>query len=523
MIEIGKAQGKARQHVVIVGAGFGGLAAAIRLAAAGARVTVVEAADVPGGKAKATGSSAGPIDAGPTVLTLRGEVDALFMLAGRRTAEEVDLVALPELARHFWPDGSSLDLFPDPDANFEAIRAFAGPREAQAFRQFDRLAEALYLAFEGPVMQASRPEIGRIARAALARPRLWPALLPGRNLQSLLRGYFRDPRLVQLFGRYATYVGGRPRHAPAVLALVWRAEAAGVWAVRQGMHGLAVALAEAAKGLGVEFHFATRAKRILRQGGRVVGVEVDGGSTLACTACVFNGDPGALQDGLLGDAAQAALPPRRHPPSLSAWVWSFAATPVGVPLAYHNVFFTEDPGAEFGPIGAGKMPEAPTLYVCAMDRAVGATNGLERFEIIMNAPAGQRCPPGEEKLCHTRTFPRLARFGLSFRPEPGPACLTTPKMRAERFPGTLGAIYGQSPEGTFAAFQRPTAQTGLPGLYLAGGGAHPGAGVPMALLSGKHAAVACMADLTSGSTSAPTAMRGGTLMESLKTRRAPSR
>ncbi len=502
---------------------MGGIAAAIRLAAAGFSVTVVEAAMTPGGKARAVASAAGPVDAGPTVLTLRAEVDALFALSGRRTADEVGLVSLPELARHFWPDGSRLDLFPEHEANVEAIRAFAGPHEAEAFRRFDRLATALYAAFEGPVMQAPRPEFGKIARAALARPALWPALIPGRSLQSLLHGYFRDPRLVQLFGRYATYVGGRPTRSPAVLALVWRAEAAGVWAVREGMHGLAAALARAAERLGVTFHFATRARRIVRQGGRVTGVEIEGGTTLPCGICVFNGDPGALQDGLLGDAAEAALPRRSQPRSLSAWVWSFAASPLGTPLAYHNVFFTEDPKAEFGPIGAGRMPDAPTLYLCAMDRTAGPVSGPERFEIIMNAPTGHAASPGEEMLCHTRTFPRLRRFGLSFHPEPEPAALTTPAMLAERFPGTAGAIYGQSPEGTLAAFRRPLARTGLPGLYLAGGGAHPGAGVPMALLSGKHASAAAMADLTSASRSAPTAMPGGMLTGSPTTGRAPSR
>ncbi len=453
---------------------------------------------------------------------MRAEVDALFALAGMRTEDAVDLVPLPELARHFWPDGSRLDLFTDRDANIEAIRAFAGPREAAAFARFDRLSEGLHAAFEGPVMQAPRPDLPAILRGAMA-PRLWPALLPGRSLISLLRGQFRDPRLVQLFGRYATYVGGRPAQAPAVLALIWRAEAAGVWTVRQGMHGLAAALARAAEGMGVEFRYATRARRILRQGGRVTGVEVEGGPAIPCAACVFNGDPAALRDGLLGDAARDALPRARPKPSLSAWVWAFAATPQGVDLAHHNVFFTENPEAEFGPIGQGRMPEAPSLYVCAMDRGHGPPPALERFEIIMNAPAGHPATPGEEELCRTRTFPRLRRFGLTFSPDPPGAALTTPAMLARRFPGTGGAIYGQSPEGTFAAFARPTAATALPGLYLAGGGAHPGAGVPMALISGRHAAAACSAGLTSASTSARTAMPGGMSTASRTTERAPSR
>lgn len=510
------------ERVVVVGAGMGGLATAIRLAAAGHGVTVIEAADRPGGKARAVASVAGPVDTGPTVLTMRAEVDALFALAGLRTEETVDLIALPELARHFWPDGSRLDLFTDRDANIEAIRAFAGPREAEAFARFDRLATGLHAAFEGPVMQAPRPDRLGILRGAMA-PGLWPALRPGRSLLALLRAQFRDPRLVQLFTRYATYVGGRPAQSPAVLALIWRAEAAGVWAVRQGIHGLAEALARAAESLGVEFRFGTRARRIVRQGGRVAAVEIEGGATIPCAACVFNGDPGALRGGLLGDAARAALPALAPKPSLSAWVWAFAARPRGVDLVHHNVFFTDDPEAEFGPIGRGKMPERPTLYVCAMDRGLGPLPETERFEIIMNAPAGQTAPPAEEAQCRTRTFPQLERFGLVFSPEPATSALTTPTRLAQLFPGSQGAIYGQSPEGTFAAFARPTAATALPGLYLAGGGAHPGAGVPMALISGRHAATACAAGLTSASTSARTVTPGGMSTASRAAARAPSR
>ena len=212
---------------------------------------------------------------------------------------------------------------------------------------------------------------------------------------------------------------------------------------------------------------------------------------------VFNGDPGALTAGLLGDTARAASP-KPGVPSLSAYVWAFAATPTGpraADLVHHNVFFTANPQAEFGPIGRGQMPEDPTLYICAEDRAAGQAPPLERFEIILNAPANRPAPQEEADICRNRTFPRLVQMGLTFTPTP--QGLTTPTLLAQRFPGSRGAIYGRSPEGTLAAFQRPQARTALPGLYLAGGAAHPGAGVPMAALSGQHAAEAMIRDLTS--------------------------
>lgn len=514
-----------QEPVVVIGAGMGGLSAAIRLAAAGRPVTVVEMAEGPGGKARALASAAGPVDTGPTVLTLRSGLDELFALAGTRTADQLDLIPLPRLARHFWPDGGRLDLFTDPQANIESIRALSGPREADAFRRFDRLAARLYAAFEAPVMTSSRPDPAGILAATLRNPTIWPVLLPGLSLDRLLRGIFRDPRLVQLFGRYATYVGGRPDQTPAVLALIWHAEAKGVWAVRQGIHGTAAALARAAEGLGVRFRYATRARRIVRQDGLVTGVEIEGGTVLPCSACVFAGDPGALRDGLLGDAARAAMGKSPRPrPSLSAWVWAFAARPQGVELAHHNLFFTADPATEFGPIGRGEMPSAATLYVCAQDRETGPPpEGPERFEIIMNAPAGHPPFAQEEAQCRTRTFPPLAAAGLTFDPPPPPRALTTPAMLSRLYPGSGGAIYGGSPEGTLATFRRPLARTALPGLYLAGGGAHPGAGVPMALSSGRHAAAAFLADRTSASRSGRTAMPGGMSMRSRRTDDAPSR
>lgn len=515
---------RAGHKVIVIGAGMGGLSAAIRLALGGLSVTVIETQAGPGGKMRSLPSIAGPVDAGPTVLTLRSVFDALFEAAGERLDDHLHLIPQPVLARHWWLDGATLDLFTDPEASAAAIATLAGPKAEAQFRRFNALSAQLYSAFDTPMMQAAKPQLGAIAWNALRAPRTWPALQPGLSLGRHLARSFDDPRLRQLFGRYATYVGGAPHLSPAVLALIWQAEARGVWGVEGGMHRLAAALAALAERQGVALEYGRSVRRIERQSGRVSGVALSDGRVLKCDAAVFNGDPAGLLAGLLGNGAQQALPPSAaHPRSLSAWVWAFAATPSGADLTHHNVFFASDPAREFGPIARGQMPDEATLYICAQDRHHGTPTGPERFEIIMNAPAKTGEPSGEIAQCRARTFPQLARFGLSFDQPPPDTALTTPAGFAALHPGSQGALYGRSPQGALASFQRPGARTRLPGLYLAGGGAHPGAGVPMAALSGKHAAEAILNDLTLASPSRLTDMPGGMSMASRTTGRAPSR
>ena len=522
--------GRGADKVVVIGAGMGGLAATIRLARAGFDVTLIDAR-TPGGKMRTLPSAAGPVDAGPTVLTLKPVFDDLFAAAGTCIEDHLTLLPLPLLARHWWPDGATLDLHADPEAAGAALRDFGGPRAEAEFRAFSRRAAALFDALDAPVMQRGRPHVPGILAALARRPMLAPWLLPGVTLSRALAQSFTDPRLRQLFGRYATYVGGAPDRSPAVLALIWAAEARGVWAVAGGMQRLAETLAALAAGAGATILSDTRATRIVQAWGRVSGVTLADGRTLPCAAVVHAGDPAALADGLLGAAMRGGVPPRAvQPRSHAAWVWAFAARAAtraeGPPLAYHNVFFAGDPAIEFAQIAAGRMPSDPTLYLCAQDRATAVPPGAERFEIILNAPPvpadGAANLAAEQMQCRNRTFQTLARFGLTFDPDPSPGALTSPTRFARLFPASRGSIYGLSPHGLAATFRRPGTRTPIPGLYLAGGGVHPGAGIPMATLSGRHAAEAIMADHASTVRSVPTAMPGGMSMASATTAATPS-
>ena len=492
-------------HIVVIGAGIGGLCCALQLVHAGAQVTIVDSHAQVGGKMRTLPTVAGPVDAGPTVLTMKHVFDTLFTSVGARLADHVTLTPEPILARHFWSDGTQLDLMQDTDQSRDNIMAAFGTDAARDFTKFMRRSAALYAAFDAPMMQTPVPTLAAMTAQTLRNPRLIPAMAPHQSLARSLRSQFRDPRLAQLFARYATYVGGIPEKSPAILSLIAHAEASGVWHVKGGMHRLATAIADLAVTKGAQLCLATHATRIETQNGRTAAVQTDVGRIKA-DAVVFNGDPQAIHTGLLGTGVAAAVPDQ-SPRSLSACVHSFAAIPAGPTLAGHNVIFADDPATEYAPLTRGQPQTDPTLYICAQDRFGGNTpTGPERFEIIMNAPP---LTAPEDKTCQTLIFNRLRDRGLTFSPTPDANSLTTPTQFAAMFPASTGSLYGRSPHTMTAAFKRPTARTSITGLYLAGGGTHPGAGVPMAALSGRHAAAAMISDLCLTSMSPQADMHGG--------------
>jgi 1-hydroxycarotenoid 3,4-desaturase len=194
---------------------------------------------------------------------------------------------------------------------------------------------------------------------------------------------------------------------------------------------------------------------------------------------------------------------RAHPPSqrsLSAVTWSILGTARGMELDRHNVFFGPDYAEEFDAVfRRGALPRAPTTYICAHDRGAGpAPAGDERLLCLVNAPpTADGAGPGEDEIeaCEARTFALLARCGLTIEADPSRRVRTTPAGFEALFPATGGALYGPASHGWMASFRRPGARTRLPGLYMAGGSVHPGAGVPMAATSGQLAALSCLEDI----------------------------
>ncbi len=236
--------------ILIVGAGIGGLTAALELAHHGLDVTVLEKSNAPGGKIRAIKVDDAPIDSGPTVFTMRWIFEQLFADCGESFDAEFELEALDILARHSWGD-EPLDLYADTQKSADAIAQFSSPKQAQLFLEFCKTAKKVYESLKDPFIESPRPNLlGMMSALGVQKSKVLWDIGPFSNLWSALANYFPDPRLHQLFGRYATYCGSSPYLAPATLMLIAEVEMKGVWSIKGGMTKIPEVIARLAQKKG---------------------------------------------------------------------------------------------------------------------------------------------------------------------------------------------------------------------------------------------------------------------------------
>jgi phytoene desaturase len=464
-------------RVVVVGAGVGGLACALRLARAGHRVCIVEQGPAPGGKCARIERDGYRFDAGPSLLTMPWLVRELL-------GDRVALVPVEPVTRYRFADGTSVELSADLPRALEALEAWS-PGAGEDWARLLRICAGMWRA-SLPVLSGPPPWPPR--RPAASEPPPDPRALlrvrPWHTLRTLARTTIRDPRLQLVVERFATYAGADPRRAPAALAVAGYVEHAfGAWHVLGGIYAIVEALVEALREAGGELRCGVRAHAVQLAGGataalwggrgargRVTGVRTSAG-LLPADVVVFNGDAPSSQERSLSGVALLVGLRGREPDRV-----------------HHEIRFPADYDAEFDDVFRARRPvRDPTLYLAASwvsDPGEAPVDGENLF-VLANAPSGG-VDWDVEGDRHEAAL--LARLGLA--PERVAFVVRRTPADLERLTGAVGgAIYGVAPHGRLGTLRRPpNAVRGVRGLWRVGGTTHPGGGLPLVLLSGRTVA-----------------------------------
>lgn len=498
--------GNGRQ-VAVVGGGLAGLASACTLAARGYDVTVFERNRWLGGKAARLESQGFRFDMGPTILIMPSVLRRIFAEAGRRLDDYLDMVPLEPQWRSFFDDGSTLDLLGDAESMRRELEAFS-PGSAAGYERFMDLSERLHDISERFFLWRS---VGRVTDtfdlSSTFRPSVLRDLLSlrmGRSVAGTVRSHLKDERVAQMVDHFTQYVGSAPDASPAVLCGIGHMQTSeGVWYPMGGTRAIPKALERLGRELGVIFHTGIGIERIWTEDGAVRGVVTAGGRFVEFDAVVSNADAVRTHRELLRDpdgptrrAVERFEDRRSYEPACSGVVLYLGLNRRYEHLAHHDFVFSRDAEEEFDAIyRQGEPAPDPTCYLCApavTDPSV-APEGGEALYVLVHTPYLRPHHDWDRMLPEYRRviFDKLARTaGLTDLEERivFEAALT-PRDIHERYAVLNGAIYGLASHGRFqGAFKPANRSPDVSGLYLAGGAAHPGPGMPMVMMSGWIAA-----------------------------------
>ncbi len=496
------------EHTGIIGSGLGGLAAACTLAARGHKVTVFERNSWSGGKAAVINEQGFRFDMGPTILTMPSVLNRVFRESGRKLKDYLDLVPLDPQWRSFFNDGATLDLHADTTKMAGTLDEFAtgsGERYRDLIkwsRHLHRISEEYF--FWKPIggladMFSVRGSLG------LGTLRDVLSMRPGRSVGGELRRRMREPRVAQMLDHFTQYVGSAPDASPAVLAGIAHMQTGeGVWYPMGGIGAIPAALRRLALELGVSVREHCGVRRIVVDGSAVRGVETDKGEFVALGAVISNSDSVRTHRELIGGAVAERFDKRRgYEPACSGVVLYLGLRQRYEHLLHHNFVFSRDTEEEFDAIyRRGEPAPDPTCYLCApaqTDPAVAPAGG-EALYVLVHTPYlrphhdwATMLPVYRrtilDKLKRTAGLEDIEQRIVFER-------TLTPQGINDRYHVLNGAIYGLASHGKFiGAFKPSNRSPDVRGLYLAGGAAHPGPGMPMVLMSGWIAADTLDTDL----------------------------
>ncbi|MEU8655432.1 phytoene desaturase family protein [Actinoplanes philippinensis] len=476
-------------RVVIVGAGLGGLACALHLAAAGRQVTVVEREPVPGGRAGRLSMSGYDFDTGPTVLTMPELIAEPLQAVGENLGDWLELTSLDPAYRAYYPDGSTLDVRTDTTRMAAEIAKVCGAREADGYLRFVDFTRRLWQLERDHFIDRNLDTPVDLMNLNLLKLLGMGAF---RRLQPKIDQYFRDPRTQRIFSFQAMYAGLAPHDALAIYAVIaYLDSVAGVYYPKGGMHAVPKALAGAAEKHGVTFRYDTTVERVLTSNGRATGVVTAGGEHIPADVVVLNPDlPVAYRDLL------PARRLRRLRYSPSCVVLHIGSSQAYSKIAHHNIHFgTAWKGTFDEIIDKGLLMSDPSLLVTNPTHtdAAAAPDGRQTYYVLAPTPNLETAPIDWRGGMDRRYADELLRVlegrgYVGFRDGVEVQRIITPADWADdgMAAGTpFAAAHSFTQTGPFRPSNlHPT----LPNVVFTGSGTQPGVGVPMVLISGKLAA-----------------------------------
>lgn len=500
------------QHVVVIGGGLAGLSSACVLAARGHRVTLCDKNDWVGGKAAVHRTEGYRFDMGPTILTLPSVLRRVFAEAGKDMDDYLKILPLDPQWRCFF-EGSShsntsentvLDLVADMETMKKHLNEFTGSNVSSAgYERFIEVSKQLhgvsdrFFFWRSIGGLADTMEVGGAFSAAVLKDVM--SLRMGRSVASVVRSHVPEHRVSQMMDHFTQYVGSSPYASPAVLCGIAHMQTEeGIWYPVGGTRAVPEALSKLAGELGVDIRTGTDIMKIETGGGSVTAVTTAGGETIACDAVVSNCDAVRTYSELLEGTAESKAFEKKnnYEAACSGVVLYLGLKRRYEHLLHHNFVFSKDPEEEFDYIyRKGQPAPDPTAYVCAPSSSEPdvAPEGGEALYILVHTPylrAGhdwKEMLPGYREVIMDKLERTAGLEGI--RDEIVTEDSLTPEGIHNRYRVLNGAIYGLASHGKFlGAFKPGNRRKDLKGLYLAGGAAHPGPGMPMVLMSGWIAA-----------------------------------
>lgn len=477
-------------RVIIIGSGIAGLAAAARLASRGHLVTVFEGGSTYGGKMGEIRKEGYRFDWGPSLFTMPQYLTEIFELAGKSTDEYFSYRKLKDICHYFWEDGARLIATADPLDFAENVEKVFGVRKEiiidylrNAKFKFDRTSRVF---LEQSLHKAANYFSKDVIKGLLAIP----SLSIFQTLHNLNTRILREPHMVQFFNRYATYNGSDPYQTPGIMSSIAHLEFGyGAFFPTGGMRSIPTSLFRLCEDLGVKFHFDMEVEKILNDGQKVTGVQIEN-RKIEADVVVSNADTFYNTSKLLSkeNSANSSLKLER---SSSALIFYWGITAAHEQLGLHNILFSKDYKEEFRHIWKLKsIYHDPTVYINISSKLnpADAPNGNENWFTMINVPHidGQNW----DEIIASARINIISKISRTLRVDVEPLIKTEtivdPEIIQSKTRSYLGALYGTSSNNRYAAFLRPANfSSGTKGLYFCGGSVHPGGGIPLCLLSAK--------------------------------------